>query len=245
MAYTISEELRSFVEEGMKRNPFAVLSRLIGDGVYREIIEGRLTVNDYINVSHLAEGLGVSRTPINIAMNDLLEQGMLEKRNGNKLSVKRMTMEECSLLYETRISLETEAAYLAARRITEEELRQMRHLLEEFREIDQTADQMRFVHCDKAFHDLVLRAAKNRILEGAYKYIEGFLQRYRFQTTLLDYQEMCHRNGISDELDYHFCIYEALKRHLPIEAKDAIFRDVERMHGTMYLAVKNATEIKH
>ena len=51
MVYTVSKELREFVENGMKHNPFAVLSRLVYDGIYREIIDGRLRVSDNIVVS--------------------------------------------------------------------------------------------------------------------------------------------------------------------------------------------------
>lgn len=100
MVYTASKELREFVENGMKHNPFAVLSRLVYNGIYREIIGGRLRVSDNIVVSRLAEDLNLSRTPVKIAMEDLLEQSMLEKRDGNKLSVKRVTFAECSLLFE-------------------------------------------------------------------------------------------------------------------------------------------------
>lgn len=56
MVYTVSKELREFVENGMKHNPFAVLSRLVYDGIYREIIDGRLRVSDNIVVSQLAGG---------------------------------------------------------------------------------------------------------------------------------------------------------------------------------------------
>ena len=118
MVYTASKELREFVENGMKHNPFAVLSRLVYNGIYREIIGGRLRVSDNIVVSRLAEDLNLSRTPVKIAMEDLLEQSMLEKRDGNKLSVKRVTFAECSLLFEARMAIETKSAYLAARRMT-------------------------------------------------------------------------------------------------------------------------------
>lgn len=124
MVYTVSKELREFVENGMKRNPFAVLSRLVYDGIYQEIIDGRLRVSDNIVVSQLAEGLNLSRTPVKIAMEDLLEQSMLERRDGNKLSVKRVTFAECSLLFEARRAIETQSAYLAARRMTDAELKE-------------------------------------------------------------------------------------------------------------------------
>ena len=233
--YTVSKELREFVENGMKRNPFAVLSRLVYDGVYQEIIEGRLTVKDSIVVSQLAESLNLSRTPVKIAMEELLEQNMLEKREGNKLGVKRVSFAEGSLLFEARMAIETQSAYLAARRVTEEELRQMEKLLDWFRQIDAAQDAEQFVHCDRAFHELVVRASKNQFLVDTYACLKGPLQRFRFQVLQLPYRDLCHRNGIIEELDYHFCVYEALSRHLPMEAKDAIYRDVERMHGTIYM----------
>ena len=171
--YTVSKELREFVENGMKRNPFAVLSRLVYDGVYQEIIEGRLTVKDSIVVSQLAESLNLSRTPVKIAMEELLEQNMLEKREGNKLGVRRVSFAEGSLLFEARMAIETQSAYLAARRVTEEELRQMEKLLDWFRQIDAAQDAEQFVHCDRAFHELVVRASKNQFLVDTYACLKG------------------------------------------------------------------------
>ena len=235
MVYTVSKELRQFVEEGTQQNPFAVLSRLVYGGVYREVMEGRLTIEDTINISQLAETLNLSRTPVKIAMDDLVCKGVLEKRQGNKLSVKRLTFEECSLLYEARIQIESASAYYAARRVTAEELEELQRLLVEFQEYDKTQNGEGFVRCDKNFHDLVVKASKNSFLVDAYKSLEASLQRYRFQVIrLLSYKDMCHRNGIQ-EIDYHQCIYESLRGHLPIEARNAVYRDVERMHGTMYM----------
>lgn len=75
----------------MKNNPFAVLSRLVYEGIYREIIEGRLTIDDSVNMTRFAESLGVSRTPVNIAVNDLIKDGLMEKGKDNRLTVKRVT----------------------------------------------------------------------------------------------------------------------------------------------------------
>ena len=219
----------------MKNNPFAVLSRLVYEGIYREIIEGRLTIDDSVNMTRFAESLGVSRTPVNIAVNDLIKDGLMEKGKDNRLTVKKVKAGEVSQLYEARLTIEMECAYLAARRITEEELEQLKTVLESFQLADQTDDLKLYIQCDKRFHDIVVGAAKNHLLAGAYACLEGPLQCYRYQNLKFDYQTMCHRNGVSDEMDYHRCIYEALRSHMPLEAKDAMFRDVERMHGTMFM----------
>ena len=235
MAYTVSTELRQYVEDGMQNKPFAILSRLVYEGMYREIIEGRLTINDSVNMSRFAEQLGVSRTPVNIAVNDLIREGLMEKGKDNRLSVKKVTAEEVSQLYEARLTIEMECAYLAARRITKAELEQLGALLKSFQKADETNDLRLYIQCDKRFHDIVVTAAKNRMLAESYACLEGLLQCYRYQNLKFSYQTMCHRNGVREELDYHRCIYEALKNHMPLEAKDAMFRDVERMHGTMFM----------
>ncbi|MBS6365864.1 MAG: GntR family transcriptional regulator [Clostridiales bacterium] len=235
MAYTVSEKLCQYVKEGMEHNPFAVLSRLVYEGIYREITEGRLTIDDSVNMSKFAEALGISRTPVSIAVNDLIKDGLMEKRKDNRLTVKKITSAEVSQLYEARLTIEVECAYLAARRITDPELERLRKILEGFQRADETEDLRLYIQCDKKFHDVVVAAARNRLLAGAYSCLEGLLQCYRYQNLKYDYKTMCHRNGVQDEMDYHRCIYESLRSHMPMEAKNAMFRDVERMHATMFM----------
>lgn len=115
--YEFSNELKEKMLKEKETNPFAVLSKLIYDGLYNEIITGKLLLDDKIIESQIAKNLNVSRTPVKMALNKLVEDGILEKGKGKELRVKKIRYEECLWLYEARLSIESKAAYLAAKRI--------------------------------------------------------------------------------------------------------------------------------
>ena len=79
-----------------------------------------------------------------MALAEMTEKGILEKVKGKELRVKKISYEECLWIYEARMMLEPEAAYLAAKRIQEKELEVLKKLVFRFEKIDQTHDHLEY-----------------------------------------------------------------------------------------------------
>ncbi|MEZ5836625.1 MAG: GntR family transcriptional regulator [Geminicoccaceae bacterium] len=82
---------------------------------------------------HLAERLGISRTPLREALQRLEGEGLLVKNANRSYSVRYVDLAEYLQSLKTREVLECEAAQLAAGRIPPDRLREVRDEIEELR----------------------------------------------------------------------------------------------------------------
>lgn len=77
------------------------------------IVDGRLPADQRLNEVHLADRLGVSRTPLREALNRLVSEGALEARPRLGYFVKPLTLAEFDQLYDIRPILDPAALQLA------------------------------------------------------------------------------------------------------------------------------------
>lgn len=117
---------------------------------------------DRLVESDLAERLGVSRTPVREALQRLETQGMLA-RDGRSLIVASLDHNQLAELYTVRAELEGLAARLAARHATAEEVRVLRGMVEDDRNLI-GGDPRALSRANKRFHRLVHLASHNRFL---------------------------------------------------------------------------------
>src|SRR5829696_1713561 len=117
----------------------------------------------------LVERLGVSRTPLRLALANLQHEGLLENLDGGGYAVREFTMDEIHDAIELRGVLEGTAARFAAERgATPDQLDRMRQLSAEMDPLVHRSDLDSFwdyVECNRAFHALLLEAAASPVLE--------------------------------------------------------------------------------
>lgn len=139
------------------------------------IRDGRLDPGDKLPTeSEIMRILGVSRTVVREAISHMQAAGLVETRHGigtfvlapapaHTLGIDPntvITMRDVLAILELRISLETEAAGLAASRRTEAQLQQLRSALDTFQASARTGADT--VPSDMAFHLLIAQASGNR-----------------------------------------------------------------------------------
>ena len=119
----------------------------------------------------LVERLGVSRTPLRLALATLQHEGLLESLDGGGYAVRQFTRNEIHDAIELRGVLEGTAARFAAERgANEDQLTRMRKLSDEMDPLVQGSDIdsfWRYVECNREFHALLLEAASSPVLERA------------------------------------------------------------------------------
>jgi DNA-binding GntR family transcriptional regulator len=89
------------------------ISEAAADAVRTMIVDGRLVAGARINEVHLAQQLGVSRTPLREALSGLLAEGALIARPRLGYFVRPLTLEEFEQIYDMRPLLDPEALRLA------------------------------------------------------------------------------------------------------------------------------------
>ena len=138
----------------MQKDAYTLILESIEAGTYKP--------GDRLVESELAEGMGVSRTPVREALQRLETQGMLT-RDGRSLIVASLDHNQLADLYAVRTELEGLAARLAARHASDEEIRVLRGMVEDDRSL-LGGDPRVLSRANKRFHRLIHLASHNRFL---------------------------------------------------------------------------------
>jgi DNA-binding GntR family transcriptional regulator len=130
----------------------------------------KLILNHYFNPkdrlpqNHLAELLGVSRTPIREALVKLASEGLVTFSPYKGASVADFSVEDLNEIYSVRIALEGYAAYLSALRISDKEVDQLSRLLQRMKSALKKNDQQELLRLNRKFHTGIYSGANERRL---------------------------------------------------------------------------------
>lgn len=231
--YVLSQHIIDVVNKKSDDNPFTSINKLIYQELYKEILEGNILPEHKLVESKIASALQISRSPVKLALQELEARGILEKGKGSSLHVKRVTYSECLKVYEARMALEPKVAYIAASRITDEELDELRKLCDTFKTVDRSKDQRSYTKADTEFHQSILRYSKNHFFIDMYNALEFPLACYRHQLNQFAYEDVSSFTGLNMGAYHHTAIYNMLKMRAPLLAEDAMRNDIQRMYGTL------------
>lgn len=135
------------------------ISEAAADAVRAMIVDGRLQAGQRLNEVHLAQQLGVSRTPLREALSGLVVEGALIARPRLGYFVRSLTLEEFEQIYDIRPLLDPEALRLAgipnAKRIAR---------LEKLNADLARAKGLRAIEIDDAWHMELISECPNRVL---------------------------------------------------------------------------------
>lgn len=132
------------------------------------LLAGEFDPGDRISEAPLAARIGVSRTPIRLALQRLAHEGLLEPYPTGGFIVRKFTLDDVWNGIEVRGLLEGGAARLAAERLVEErELDALRHCQQELDAIGEPTIETfpTYLQINDRFHAEVLRLAKNETLK--------------------------------------------------------------------------------
>jgi len=129
------------------------------------IISHRFTPGKWINVEQLVQELGVSRTPIRLALKQLEEEKMVRHIPNRGVSLVEMTLPMALDLYHVRGILEGMAARLAARNMDAKTRSRLEAVLRDQPAIIKKKDLMRYSASDFYFHGLIYEACGNWLLK--------------------------------------------------------------------------------
>lgn len=170
------------------------------------IQSGEWTLNEKIPAEPwLMASLGVSRGTLREAIKALAHGGMLEVLRGDGTYVRatseisgaaqRMYKEHTQEhIVEVRLGLDTQAARLAVRHATAEDIAAMRALLQLRRDAWQAGDYPAWARADWEFHERVAQASGNPLLHQLYVSFGGV-----FHDDLLRQQRRAGFNGVPHE----------------------------------------------
>lgn len=140
------------------------LRQLVRDELRRMVITGELAPGSRLVEDRLAESLGVSRNPVREALQALAGEGFVELSPRRGAVVARVTREQAEDLFDVRMSLESLAARLAARRVHPEDVLRLGEVLEQARRANDEGDLDRVAALNNTFHTAVVAMSGNDYL---------------------------------------------------------------------------------
>lgn len=174
------------------------------------ILKGEHPPGAVLFESHLAEKLGMSRTPIREALQVLARDGFVEIVPNRGYFVPRMSLSDIRELYELRESLEGFATRCATLRVTNAEIEELGVLFEKY-ERAQTWEA--WVEVGTEFHNRITSLARNKRLTTFLDSLNAQISMTR-QTQLRDVQ-----GRREESVEEHRAILDAIKQRDPDAAE--------------------------
>lgn len=179
----------------------------------------------------LAEMLQVSRPSIREAMIALEVSGVIEVRTGSGIYVADQSRQLSATvadegigpfeILEMRLLIEPETCALAAERISDDQLEQLRKIYNEMGRTSGTSEVEGF---DSQFHNLIAEASENTAIARTL----SWLWLLRDQSELSrGFHRLIIEEGVYPVLDEHTAIFNALEARNPDEARKAMREHLE------------------
>jgi GntR family transcriptional regulator, rspAB operon transcriptional repressor len=178
------------------------------ESLRQSIFTNQFKPGDYLSENHLAQSLGMSRTPIREAIRVLANEGLIEVHNGVGIFVKQITAKEISDLFAVRAALECAALPSALELISNAEIDAIyQKWLEQKKRIDlgERVDLDYISELDYQLHFLIVDRCSNEFLKQVMSGIRIKIKRYqRMSATLLDDE--------NDQIGQHLEILNYMRR---------------------------------
>lgn len=128
------------------------------------ILTGHYRPGDFLLEQELAEKLQMSRTPVSRALGRLVLEGLLNKMAKKGCYIPSPTPEDARQVFEARKCVESEAAELAARHATAEDVAVLRKILAEDHEAFRLKDKDKWAAINEAFHVEIAKLSRNNYI---------------------------------------------------------------------------------
>lgn len=182
---------------------FLPLREVVFNTLRQAILTGELKPGERLMEIHLANRLGVSRTPIREAIRKLELEGLVTMIPRRGAEVAQITEKSMNDVLEVRRALDALCVELACERITQEKLEQLKTACDSFEKAVKTKDVKKIAQADVALHDIIVEATGNQRLIQMVNNLSEQMYRYRFEY-IKDSEQ--HENLVEE----HRIIYESL-----------------------------------
>lgn len=162
-------------------NEYLPLRDVVFQTLRQAILRGELKPGERLMEIHLAQKLGVSRTPVREAIRKLELEGLVLMIPRRGAVVAEITISDLEDVLEVRMALEELAVKHVCQRITEEQLAELRRLSDEFKKTLDGDDVGACAQADVNFHDAIYRSNGNHRLVQILNNLREQMYRYRME----------------------------------------------------------------
>lgn len=165
----------------MSEEDFLPLRDVVFHRLRKAILTGELKPGERLMELHLANKLGVSRTPIREAIHKLALEGLVTMAPRRGAEVAQITEKSMQDVLEVRRTLDVLCVELACERMTKESLEELQQASLSFEKAIAMGDLQLIAKEDVKFHDIIVKATGNDRLVQLIHNLAEQMYRYRFE----------------------------------------------------------------
>jgi DNA-binding GntR family transcriptional regulator len=210
---------------------FLPLRDVVFNTLRQAILTGELKPGERLMEIHLANRLGVSRTPIREAIRKLELEGLVTMIPRRGAEVAQITEKSMNDVLEVRRAVDALCVELACDRITKEELDSLKEACDAFEQAIKTKDVKRIAEADVELHDIIVQATGNRRLIQLVNNLSEQMYRYRFEY-IKDYSQ--HEKLVEE----HRIIYESIVKKDKKTASEAAKMHIDNQERTIIAQIR-------
>ena len=175
------------------------LGEHVFESLKHSIVRGKISPGEWLVESHIAETLGISRTPVREAIHKLEREGLIERQPRGGFTVLGFKRDDIEETFGIRSVLEGYAARLAAVKHSAQELEDLENKIDEFQNALDRKNMNLLPAINTEFHDLLYSLSKspklinmiNGLRDQIYRYRQMILKERKFASTSnLDHKKM-------------------------------------------------------
>jgi DNA-binding GntR family transcriptional regulator len=167
------------------------LGEHVFESLKHSIVRGKISPGEWLVESHIAETLGISRTPVREAIHKLEREELIERQPRGGFTVLGFERDDIIETFGIRSVLEGYAARLAAVKHDAKELEDLENKIDEFQNALDRKNMDLLPTINTEFHDLLYSLSKspklinmiNHLRDQIYRYRQMILKERKFAST--------------------------------------------------------------
>ncbi|MCC8106793.1 MAG: GntR family transcriptional regulator [Clostridiales bacterium] len=165
----------------LEMNEYLPLRDVVFQTLRQAILRGEIRPGERLMEIHLAQKLGVSRTPVREAIRMLELEGLVTTIPRRGAVVADITVSDMEDVLEVRLALEELAVQIVCKKLTQEQLNEMKALAAGFRRTLDGDDVGECAQADMVFHEAIYNATGNKRLVQILNNLREQMYRYRME----------------------------------------------------------------
>jgi DNA-binding GntR family transcriptional regulator len=165
-------------------HPRQVLHQEVATRLRQRIVEGHIAPGAKLNERELSESLKVSRTPLREAIKMLAAEGLVELLPNRGAVALQLSEQDVADTFEVIAGSKASPGELAAQRITDDELAELRRCTTRCWPRTPGATCSTYYRINAQIHSLINPRARNAVLTQTWRTVNARLQSLRFRSNL-------------------------------------------------------------
>jgi DNA-binding GntR family transcriptional regulator len=207
-----------------------IISQSINEKTYQAIKSNILGLEfppgSRLQEEHLVNFLGVSKTPIKLALTRLEHDGLVYVIHRRGTFVSELTIDMAKEIYSLREVLEGLAARLATGNMTQKAIRELNNILDQVSSKNKNLLIEEYIKLDEKFHEIILDASNHKRLQQNIINLFDLIRLFKLKTASLPGRQ-------EESFNEHKKIFFAIENHDPDKAETAMRDHVKKTSGSL------------